>query len=233
MIPAVYWISNRVCRWLLLAPYASVKQVGRENIPRTGPLIVASNHLHDADPCIFGFFFPRMLRTLAKQELFKYHGLKEFLQGYGAVPVRRGEADIAALRVATELLEAGYAVCIYPEGTSSKEKAQLKEGFAGVGFLALRSGFPVLPMSITGSQRLGLPQMFFKLPLISRQHVTITYGEPFVLERPARINGEAAKAATQEIMERIAALLPPSYRGYYGDAPLADAAEPATSGAGE
>ena len=232
MIPAVYWISNRVCRWLLLAPYASVKQYGRENIPLTGPLIVASNHLHDADPCIFGFFFPRMLRTLAKQELFKYHGLKEFLQAYGAVPVRRGEADIAALRVANELLEQGFALCIFPEGTSSKSKAQLKEAFAGAGLIALRSCVPVLPMAITGSQRLGLPQMFLRLPF-PRQHVTITYGEPFVLEKPARINAEAAKAATQQIMERIAALLPPEYRGYYGSAPSSQAAEPAPSGAGE
>jgi 1-acyl-sn-glycerol-3-phosphate acyltransferase len=232
MIPAVYWGSNRICRWLLLAPYASVKQVGRENIPLTGPLIVASNHLHDADPCIFGFFFPRMLRTLAKQELFKYPGLRHFLNGYGAVPVRRGEADLAALRKANELLEEGYALCIFPEGTSSKEKAQLKEAFAGAGLIALRSGIPVLPMAITGSQRLGLPQMFLRLPF-PRQHVTITYGKPFVLERPARINGEAAKAATQEIMERIAALLPPEYRGYYEDAPSADAAQPAPSGAGE
>jgi 1-acyl-sn-glycerol-3-phosphate acyltransferase len=232
MIPAVYWGSNRICRWLLLAPYASVKQVGRENIPLTGPLIVASNHLHDADPCIFGFFFPRMLRTLAKQELFKYHGLKEFLQAYGAVPVKRGEADLAALRRANELLEEGYAVCIFPEGTSSKEKAQLKEGYPGAGLIALRSGVPVLPMAITGSQRLGLPQMFLRLPW-PRQHVTITYGKPFVLEKPARINAESAKAATQEIMERIAALLPPEYRGYYGDAPSSDAAQQAPSGAGE
>jgi 1-acyl-sn-glycerol-3-phosphate acyltransferase len=233
MIPAVYWGSNRICRWLLLAPYASVKQVGRENIPLTGPLIVASNHLHDADPCIFGFFFPRMLRTLAKQELFKYPGLRHFLQGYGAVPVRRGEADLAALRRANELLEEGYAVCIFPEGTSSKEKAQLKEGYPGAGLIALRSGIPVLPMAITGSQRLGLPQMFFRLPLLSRQRVTITYGKPFLLDKPARINGESARAATQEIMQRIAALLPPEYRGYYGDASSSDAEHPAPSGAGE
>lgn len=232
MIPAVYRVSNRICRWLLLAPYASVKQVGRENIPLTGPLIVASNHLNDADPCIFGFFFPRILRTLAKQELFKYHGLRQFLNAYGAIPVRRGEADLAALRVANEILQDGGAVCIFPEGTSSRHRAQLKEAFPGAGLIALRSGIPVLPVAITGSQRLGLPEMFLRLPF-PRQHVTITYGEPFILEKPARVNGEAAKAATQEIMERIAALLPPEYRGYYGNAPLSDATQPAPSGTGE
>jgi 1-acyl-sn-glycerol-3-phosphate acyltransferase len=232
MIPAVYWISNRVCRWALLAPYASVKQFGRENIPLTGPLIIASNHLNDADPCIYGFFFPRMIRTLAKQELFRYPGLRHFLQGYGAIPVRRGEADLAALRTANEMLEQGYAVCVFPEGTASKSKAQLIEGHPGVGLIALRTGVPVLPIAITGSQRLGLPKMFFRLPW-PRQHVTITYGKPFVLEKPARINGEAAKQATQEIMERIAALLPPEYRGYYGSVPIDGAPTAAPSGAGE
>jgi len=210
----------------------SVKQYGRENIPLTGPLIVASNHLNDADPCIFGFFFPRMLRTLAKQELFKYHGLRQFLQAYGAIPVRRGEADIAALRVANEVLAAGGVLCIFPEGTSSRDRARMKEAFPGAGLIALRTGIPILPMAITGSQRLGLPQMFLRLPF-PRQHVTITYGEPFMLERPARINGEAAKAATQEIMGRIAALLPPEYRGYYGSTPASDVAQTAPSGAGE
>jgi 1-acyl-sn-glycerol-3-phosphate acyltransferase len=130
------------------------------------------------------------------------------------------------------MLEQGYAVCVFPEGTASKSKAQLIEGHPGVGLIALRTGVPVLPIAITGSQRLGLPKMFLRLPW-PRQHVTITYGKPFVLEKPARINGEAAKQATQEIMERIAALLPPEYRGYYGSVPVDGAPTAAPSGAGE
>jgi 1-acyl-sn-glycerol-3-phosphate acyltransferase len=232
MIPAVYWISNRVCRWALLAPYASVKQAGRQNIPLTGPLIIASNHLNDADPCIYGFFFPRLIRTLAKQELFRFPVIRHFLQGYGAIPVRRGEADLGALRRAGELLDEGFAVCVFPEGTASKAKAALVEGWPGIGLIALRAGVPVLPVAITGSQRLGLPHMFLRLPW-PRQHVTITYGEPFMLDKPARVNSEAAKVATRQIMERIAALLPPEYRGYYGNAPVDGATTPAPSGAGE
>jgi 1-acyl-sn-glycerol-3-phosphate acyltransferase len=231
MIPAVYWIANRVCRWALLAPYASVTQYGRENIPLTGPLIIASNHLADADPCIYGFFFPRLVRTLAKQELLRVPVIKHFLQAYGAIPVRRGEADLKALRAAQDALDAGYALCIFPEGTASEGNAAMIEAWPGAGLIALRSGVPVLPVAITGSQRLGLPMMFLRP--FPRQHVTITYGVPFVPDKPERVNSEAAKVATRQIMERIAALLPPEYRGYYGDKPAADAPSATPSGPGE
>jgi 1-acyl-sn-glycerol-3-phosphate acyltransferase len=231
MSAAFYWLANRLCKYTLLPPYASVKEVGKENIPLTGPLILASNHLHDADPCILGFYFPRRLVTLAKQELFKYPVLKQFFEAYGAIPVRRGEADLTALRRANEVLEEGLALCIFPEGTASKSKAALREAWPGAGLIALRSGVPVLPMAITGSQRLGLPGMFFRP--FPRQHVTLTYGKPFVLDKPARVNAEAAKQATQQIMERIAALLPPEYRGYYGSSPPDAALTPAPSEAGD
>ena len=215
---AVYWLANHVCKYALLWPYASVKIVGAHNVPRTGPLILASNHLNDADPPMIGFFFPRPVSTLAKVELFKFPVLKQFLQLYGAIPVRRGEADLSALRRANEALEQGLTVCIVPEGTRSGDRAQLIEAQAGAGFIALRSGAPVLPLAITGSQRLSLPKMFLRP--FPRQHVTMTFGEPFGLERPARISSQAAKDATLQIMQRIAALLPEEYRGYYGDAPV-------------
>ena len=105
------------------------------------------------------------------------------------------------------------------------------EAWPGAGLIALRSGAPVIPLAITGSQRLSLPKMFLRP--FPRQHVTMTFGEPFTLEKPARVNAEAAKAATQQIMERIAALLPPEYRGYYGSSPTQGAETPAPNGAGE
>ena len=179
---------------------------------------------------MIGFFFPRPVSTLAKAELFKFPVLKQFLQLYGAISVRRGEGDLSALRKANEALEQGLTVCIFPEGTRSGVDARLIEAQGGAGFIALRSGAPVVPLAITGSQRLSLPKMFLRP--FPRQHVTMTFGEPFYLERPARINAEAAREATQQIMERIAALLPPEYRGYYGNA-LVDGAQKAPGGAGE
>ena len=84
----------------------------------------------------------------------------------------------------------------------------------GVALIALRGDYPVLPCAITGSQHMSLPFMFFKP--FRRWHITLTVGEPFVLPKPERLNAEAAAAGTREIMARIAALLPESYRGYYG-----------------
>jgi 1-acyl-sn-glycerol-3-phosphate acyltransferase len=228
---AVYWLANHICKYALLWPYASVKVIGAQNIPRSGPLILASNHLNDADPPMIGFYFPRPVTTLAKVELFKFPVLKQFLQLYGAIPVRRGEGDLGALRRAQEALESGLTVCIFPEGTRSGTQARLIEAQPGAGFIALRSGAPVLPLAITGSQRLSLPKMFLRP--FPRQHVTLTFGEPFNLDRPGRISSEAARNATQQIMQRIAALLPPEYRGYYGSTPVAGVTNGTPGGAGE
>jgi 1-acyl-sn-glycerol-3-phosphate acyltransferase len=130
--------------------------------------------------------------------------------------VRRNEADLVALRRANEALKQGLAVCIFPEGRRSGSAARLGEAWPGAALIALRADATILPVAITGSQRLGMPLMFLRF--YRQDRVTLTIGAPFRLPKPARINAEAAQAGTQLIMERIAALLPPSYRGYYGDA---------------
>jgi 1-acyl-sn-glycerol-3-phosphate acyltransferase len=105
---------------------------------------------------------------------------------------------------------------MFPEGTRSAEDASLIQAWPGAALIALRSDAPILPVVITGSQRLALPKMFLRP--FHRYDVRITVGKPFHLEPPARVNSEAARAATAVIMAKIAALLPESYRGYYGSA---------------
>jgi 1-acyl-sn-glycerol-3-phosphate acyltransferase len=151
---------------------------------------------------------------MAKIELFRVPVLAQFLRAFGAFPVRRGEADLASLRLANENLKAGRAVCIFPEGTREGATEKLMEAQPGAAIVALRNDVPVLPIAITGSGRLGLPGMFLRLD--RRARVTLTVGRPFHLDRPARVNAEAAREGTRQIMERIAALLPPEHRGYYG-----------------
>jgi 1-acyl-sn-glycerol-3-phosphate acyltransferase len=222
--------TNWVCKHILLPMYASVRVEGLENVPGSGAVVLASNHLNDADPALIGAYLRRDVVSLAKVELFRVPVVGHFMRLYGAIPVRRNEADLSALRRAGEALEAGLAVCIFPEGRRSGRRASLGEAWPGAGLIAMRTGVPIVPLAITGSQRMGLPLLFLR-PL-PRNHVTMTFGEPFLLERPARLNGEAAKEGTQRIMQRIAALLPPEYRGYYGNEALPDAAK-ASSGAGE
>ena len=210
----VYKSATLGTKYVLLPLYASVKVSGLENVPKTGPLVIASNHLNDADPGIICTRIHRPIAFMAKIELFQIPGLAQFLRAFGAFPVRRNEADIAALRQANVALSRDLAVCIFPEGTREGAVEKLKEGWPGAAIVALRNNVPILPIAITGSGRMSLPMMFLRPD--RRASVSLTIGKPFQLDRPARINAEAARNGTRQIMEHIAALLPEANRGYYG-----------------
>jgi len=213
MIPFVYWFATNLTKVVLLPIYARVSVTGLENVPRDGPLIIASNHLNDADPGIICTRIPRTIVFMAKVELFRVPGLGQFMSAFGAFPVRRHEADLTALRLSNETLKKSLALCIFPEGTRSGKAEKLRQGWPGTGLIALRNDVPILPIAITGSGSLGLPFMF--LHFYKRYRVTLTIGEPFRLPKPDRINAETARIGTQMIMEKVAALLPPENRGYY------------------
>ena len=210
----VYNAATIVTKYLLLPIYARITVVGLENLPMTGPLIIASNHLNDTDPGILCTRIRRPIVFMAKIELFRVPGLGQFLRAFGAFPVKRGEADLSALRNANLALEKGMAVCIFPEGTREGPAEQLAEAWPGAALIAQRANATILPVAIHGSGRLGLPKMF--LYPYRKARITLTIGKPFVLAKPARLNAEAAQDGTREIMESIAALLPEGNRGYYG-----------------
>jgi 1-acyl-sn-glycerol-3-phosphate acyltransferase len=126
------------------------------------------------------------------------------------------------------VLKDGNALVIYPEGTRSGAEAKMRRAHPGTALVAQRASVPILPCAITGSQHMGLPKMF--LTPFRRWKVVLTIGEPFVLPKPARLNAEAAAEGTQMIMERIAALLPEEYRGYYGSGRAAEEPAPPLAG---
>jgi len=227
-----YWGVTRFCKHTVVHVYTRMHSSGQENIPKTGAFVLVSNHLNDGDPGLISTQSTRRISWLAKQELFKIPGLGQFMVAYDAIAVRRGEADLAALRLAQAQLDKGVAIGVFAEGTRSGRRAAMKQAFPGAALFALRSGVPVLPVAITGSQLLSMPFVFFR-PFWRRPRVEITFGEPFVLEKPARLNSESVKAATDQIMRRVAALLPESYRGYYGSAPADGASVEPPSGMGE
>ena len=197
-------------------------------VPRTGPLIIASNHASSADPVLIGAFLNqqlgRPLNWLGKRELLDFP-LTGWLARQGGIhPVDREAADLEAFRSAMRVLDAGQILAVFPEGTRSRDGG-LQQVREGVGMLALRSGAPVLPVAVVDSD-LMWPRGHL-LPRFGKR-VTVRYGTPFSVVDELAARGTPAKgrqateAATRLVMARIAELLPPRQRGVYAtevDAP--------------
>ncbi len=183
--------------------------VGRENVPPTGPLIVVANHLHIADPPLLAASLPRRIVFMAKEELFAPPwGI--FVRAYGAFPVRRGEADRNALRQGERTLGQGLALGMFPEGTRSPNHT-LQRAHPGTALIAFRTRAPILPVGITGSERIrGIGSV------LARPEITVNIGEPFSLPLPkGKVTARELADLADFIMERIADLIPPPYRGVY------------------
>ncbi len=205
--------------WPWLHRVADISQEGVSNIPPFGPLLYVSNHLHNLDPGIEFYAFTRPLNFMGKQELFETPVVRQISEASGGFPVDRGKFDREALRQAEERLAKGLTVGIYAEGTRSVTGA-LTEAKAGVGLLALKTGAPVLPVAITGSERLPFNGSKGDTALVhdgDRPGVHITYGEPFYLPRIVDGRKISATEATDIVMLEIARLLPESYRGVYAE----------------
>lgn len=204
-------ISYELTRFIIRAILFLTSRVHlrkRYNIPRHGPYIIAANHLSWLDIPMVPAYVPGKVVYMAKEESFrsKVGWLVRFL---GAFPVKRGEGDRQAIRTANELLKKEKVLAIFPEGTRSKTRTMAK-GHAGLGMIALRSGVPVLPVAIWGSEN-ALKKF--------GADVTICYGEPVVFKpQGTKVTREEIESTTEDVMRRIAAMLPDRYRGVYGEA---------------
>ena len=215
------WLVNAYRRliillaWLGLTVYVrKLEVVGRENVPLEGPLILASNHLNNADPPAIAFAAPRHPTFMAKREMTTWPIIGPAFRMFGAFPVRRGRPDRSAIRAASEVVQRGDMLVMFPEGTRSRTGA-LTRGYSGTALVALRSGAPVLPVAITGTEDIIWPWLFLKPQSV--KHVKVVIGQPFRLPPVERINNETTRQATDLIMRHISALLPPEYRGVYAD----------------
>lgn len=212
-------ISFKIARGLLEALFRVMTRFeirGRENLPQNGPIIAVCNHVHLIDPISHIIsILPRDSIFMAKEELFRYWPIPIFrilMDIAEAFPVRRRgtpEERQQAMRYGEKVLAEGLVFGMYPEGTRSKT-GQLKEAYHGCAIIALRSGAPLIPVCIWGTEKLK------GIGWLSRPKVTISFGQPFTL--PA-IEGEPTndqlKSLTEYIMQQLARGLPPEYRGKY------------------
>jgi 1-acyl-sn-glycerol-3-phosphate acyltransferase len=182
---------------------------GRENIPRNGPLLLASNHLSFIDSFVIPLVAPRRVVFLAKSDYFTAPGIRGLwmrwlFSAMGAVPVQRGTLGSAAqegLDSALEVLKKGLAFGIYPEGTRSRD-GRLYRGLTGVAWLAMTAGCPVVPVALSGTQDIQ--------PIGSRvlriRRITVRFGKPMDFShlsgaRPGRARREATDAVMAAICE--------------------------------
>lgn len=213
-LAVLYWVVRAIVTPVLRV-CCRVKVEGRENLPRKGAVILASNHRSFLDSIFIPALVPRRVTFVAKAEYFDDKKTAWFFRGVGQIPIRRegGSASERALESATEVLDAGGVFGIYPEGTRTRD-GKLHRGHTGVARLALRTGVPIVPVGIIGSDEVQpidsrMPKLF--------KTVTIRFGEPMDLDRYLGRHDDrlALRDVADEVMYEIGELCGYEYEDTY------------------
>lgn len=182
---------------ILLRVFYHTRVENRGFIPLDGPLIVAANHFSYIDPIVLQSVFPRRIYFMMTEVYFEGRG-KWFFKLLRCICVKEEGSNISALREGIEALKSNSVIGIFPEGGVSKEGC-LQEGNPGVGFLAMRSGAPIIPAFISGTYE-ALPKGA-KIPKISK--IKVTFGKPMRFEDNRYTEKQNILEITKQIMERI------------------------------
>jgi len=208
---ALFYRFTKLVFGLILLVWTRKQVVGLENVPRRGPLILASNHVNLLDPPLLAVLMPRRIIYMGKVELWETPIIGPLYTLAGFIPVQRFGADLAALRKAEKVLRQNQVLGMFPEGTRSG-KPGLGKGQPGTAMIALRSGAPIVPVAVTGTAGVAVPRSFFRIT-----RVGVVFGKPFELPKGRRLNAELVEQCTERIMKEIALLLPEEYRGVYAE----------------
>jgi len=189
---------------------------GLEKLP-AGNVIIAANHLGRLDTAVLLCLLDREDIIMPIAEKYKNHPIFGAIgRAANGIWLNRFEADYSALRKILERMEQGGMLVIAPEGTRSKTEA-MQEGKMGVAFLASKSGYPIMPVALTGTEDRGVIK---NLKCFRRTKIKVVGGDPFYIEIPkGKGREETMHKATDEIMCRIGVMLPEKYRGVYAEHP--------------
>jgi 1-acyl-sn-glycerol-3-phosphate acyltransferase len=206
-------VLYRVVRAIISVLFSLVARreyIGLENIPAEPPYIMVINHLAVFDAPMLLTVCPHTIHAFAaaKHKRNPFYAL--LLVIMGSIWVRRGEVDRKALQEALDMLKRGEVLGMAPEGTRARGTYALQKGKAGAAYLATRADVPIVPVGLTGTERIKRD-----LPRLRRAHVRAVVGKPFRLPESGRVRGQKLDEYTNLIMRRIAGLLPEEYRGVY------------------
>jgi 1-acyl-sn-glycerol-3-phosphate acyltransferase len=219
----LYGIAAGIAR-VTFRTFGRFTVTGKENVPRNGPFIVVANHMSNGDPPAVVAAIPRQLHIMAKRSLFAGPLLTKMWTSMGLYPLDRGGRDVKALMWAIHTLKRGGSMLLFPEGTRSRTGG-LQKAKTGAAYVALKARVPILPVGVTGTENIpGLLRVPFPFC-----HVRVNIGAPFrLLEPSGPVTQEFLETLTEQIMLRIAALLPEEYRGYYSGPAYQGDSEPPT-----
>jgi 1-acyl-sn-glycerol-3-phosphate acyltransferase len=189
--PVVYWTLRAILVPCFLV-YFRMQRIGREHLPRSGPLLLAANHRSFLDPFVIGMLVRRPVYYMAKRELFEKRLQAWVLNALGAFPVDRGAGDTAAMETARKILERGDCVVVFPEGTRVRP-GPLGTPRRGVGRLALETGAPVAPIAVIGTEHVRRGWR------IRPRKVRIRAGRPLLFPTVERSSPKPAAAVTDRI----------------------------------
>lgn len=193
LYPLAYWACSTFFQ--IMGGY---EVFGEENVPRSGPAILASNHASMTDPPLVSVSVHRPLGVMAKSELFKVPILGPALLHIKTFPVKRGTADRVAIRECLTRMKNNQVILIFPEGTRG-DGVHLQEPEAGLALIALKSGAPIVPIYVDGSHKM-LPR---GATFAKRSHLRVSIGKPI---DPMQYKQAGAAALGKAVMEKIAEL---------------------------
>ena len=199
---------------VFLRLFTRLETKGLENIPQGGPLLVAFNHLAHLDAALVLPFLTQPVEGIALENLYHVPVTGQLLRLYGTIPIHRDQFDREVIRRALQALAEGKMLVLAPEARMSLTGA-LERARQGAAYLALSSGAPIMPVAITGTETVPSD-----LKRLRRPRLTVTFGEVIVTPPQAstpQARRQQVAEFTDEIMYSIAAMLPPKYRGVYGD----------------
>jgi len=197
---------------LLLKIFCKVEGAKLESVPRQGPLILVINHINFLEvPLIYTLLLPRKVCGISKKENQDNWFLRVLAKEWGAIPVNRENPGISTFKEAGKALKEKKILCIAPEGTRSGTGV-LAKGHQGVAFLALQNRVPILIVA-----HYGVENFWYNIKRLKRTRVTFIVGEPFILASEMKITKNVYQEMTDQIMARMAFMLPERYRGAYAD----------------